>query len=227
MPVRAAATAVQALRPTRRRFAAVLSRQLPIREIAVLRARRHPPVLARLTFRNGVISRAVRLPAVHPFGSFGDAVRPCLRSEFGEIAVSEQMFIEDLAPGVSRSLEHAVTEEDIEAFGKLSGDRNPVHFDDDYARGTRFGGRIAHGMLTAAFVSTLIGMQLPGKGAVYLEQTLRFLAPVRPGDRLVVSCTVRELDIKRRRARLDCLCRVGETDVLQGEATILVASRGG
>jgi len=137
------------------------------------------------------------------------------------------MFIEDLAPGVSRSLEHAVTEEDIEAFGKLSGDRNPVHFDDDYARGTRFGGRIAHGMLTAAFVSTLIGMQLPGKGAVYLEQTLRFLAPVRPGDRLVVSCTVRELDLKRRRARLDCLCRVGETDVLQGEATILVASRGG
>lgn len=139
--------------------------------------------------------------------------------------MADQMFLEDLEVGLSRSMRRVITDADIEAFGRLSGDHNPIHNDDEYASGTRFGGRIAHGMLSAAFISTVIGMQLPGKGAVYLGQTLRFLAPVRPGDELTVQCTIREIVLERKRAILDCVCRVGDVQVLKGEAVVLVPSR--
>src|ERR1051325_9534817 len=75
-----------------------------------------------------------------------------------------------------------VTDQMLEHFGAASGDRNPIHFDDAYARTTPFGGRIAHGLLTASFVSTVLGTQLPGPGTIYLTQSLTFRAPVRPGD---------------------------------------------
>ncbi len=139
--------------------------------------------------------------------------------------MADQLFLEDLEPGVSRSRKWTVREADIEAFGALSGDRNPIHFDEEYAAGTRFGGRIAHGMLSAAYISTVIGMHLPGRGAVYLGQTLKFLAPVRPGDELTVTCTVRDIVPERKRAVLECVCRVGDVDVVRGEATVLVPSR--
>lgn len=141
--------------------------------------------------------------------------------------MADELFLEDLEPGLSRSMNHVVTTSEIEAFGELSGDRNPIHFDDEYAAGTRFGGRIAHGLLSGAFISTVIGMQLPGRGAIYLEQTLRFLAPVRPGDELTVTCTVKEIIPEKKRVILDCLCRVGETDVVRGEAKVRVPSRNG
>ncbi len=133
--------------------------------------------------------------------------------------------IEELEIGMSRSLRKQVTDRDIELFAEISTDRNPVHLDDDYARDTIFEGRIAHGMLTAGLISAVIGEQLPGHGTVYLGQTLKFLAPVRPGDVVFAEVVVREIDHSRRRVSLDCHCAVGDTVVLKGEALVLAPSR--
>jgi len=110
----------------------------------------------------------------------------------------------------------------IEAFADVSGDHNPVHLDDAYAAGTRFGGRVAHGMLTAAFFSSLLASGLPGPGTIYLGQTLRFTAPVRPGDDVRCEVVVTALDATRRRATLATRAYVGDTQVADGEATVLV-----
>ncbi len=139
--------------------------------------------------------------------------------------MADQLYLEDMEPGLTRSFSRVVGDKEIEQFGALSGDRNPIHFDDAYAAGTRFGGRIAHGMLCAAFISKLLGMHLPGIGAVYLGQTLKFRAPVRPGDEVTVTGTVREVHRDRGRVTIDCECRVGDTVVVAGEATVLVPSR--
>jgi 3-hydroxybutyryl-CoA dehydratase len=127
-----------------------------------------------------------------------------------------------IAVGDRFQREFAVGEEIIEAFGAASGDRNPVHFDDAYAASTRFGGRIAHGMLTASFLSAILGNDLPGPGTIYLGQTLRFLAPVRPGDRVRCQVEVTEFEPRRRRAVLATRAWVGETQVVDGEATVIV-----
>lgn len=132
--------------------------------------------------------------------------------------------IEDMEIGMTRSLSKIVTDRMIELFAEVSSDRNPVHLDDSYARDTIFEGRIAHGMLTAGLISAVIGEQLPGHGAVYLGQTLKFMAPVRPGDRVTATVTVTAMDIARRRVTLDCACRVGDRIVLKGEALVLAPS---
>jgi 3-hydroxybutyryl-CoA dehydratase len=132
--------------------------------------------------------------------------------------------IEDLEVGMTRSLQKLVTDHDIELFAEVSTDRNPVHLDDDYARDTIFEGRIAHGMLTAGLISAVIGEQLPGHGTVYLGQTLKFMAPVRPGDMVHAEVEVMEIDYGRRRVTLATHCRVGETVVLKGEAVVLAPS---
>ena len=142
---------------------------------------------------------------------------------FGEIRKGT-VCIEDIAVGMTRGLRKVVSDADLEMFGQVSGDRNPVHFDDDYARDTIFGGRIAHGMLTASLISAVIGEQLPGHGTIYLKQNLAFLAPVRPGDVVDASVTVRDIDYGRRRVTLDCACLVGETAVLKGDALVLAPS---
>ncbi len=133
--------------------------------------------------------------------------------------------IEDLEIGMMRSLQKRITDQDIELFAQVSTDRNPVHLDDDYARDTIFEGRIAHGMLTAGLVSAVIGEQLPGHGTVYLGQTLKFMAPVRPGDLVRVEVTVESIDHARRRVTLATRCLVGDTVVLKGEAVVLAPSR--
>lgn len=133
--------------------------------------------------------------------------------------------IEDMELGMTRSIAKTITNEDIEMFAAVSLDHNPVHLDDDYAQDTIFGGRIAHGMLTAGLISAVIGEQLPGHGSVYLGQSLKFTAPVRPGDRVEASVTVREIDHSRRRVTLDCIAAVGDTVVLKGEALVLAPSR--
>jgi len=135
------------------------------------------------------------------------------------------IWIEDLAVGMERSLAKAIGDREIGLFADASSDRNPVHLDDGYAQGTMFGGRIAHGMLTAALISAVIGEQLPGHGTVYLRQDLRFLAPVRPGDRVEAVVRVAGIDLRRRRVTLDCHCRVGDIVVLKGEALVLAPSR--
>lgn len=133
--------------------------------------------------------------------------------------------IEDLEVGMTRSLRKIVTDQDIELFAEVSTDRNPVHLDEQYARDTIFEGRIAHGMLTAGLISAVIGEQLPGHGTVYMGQTLKFMAPVRPGDMVEAVVEVLSIDYGRRRVQLKTEARVGETVVLKGEATVLAPSR--
>ncbi|MFG6516014.1 MaoC family dehydratase [Sulfitobacter sp. 1A13496] len=132
--------------------------------------------------------------------------------------------IEDIEIGMSRHLRKVVTDMDIELFAQVSTDRNPVHLDDDYARETIFEGRIAHGMLTAGLISAVIGEQLPGHGTIYLGQSLKFLGPVRPGDMVLAEVTVTDMDIAKRRVKLDCRCTVDGKPVLAGEATVLAPS---
>lgn len=133
--------------------------------------------------------------------------------------------IEDLEIGMTRHLTKMVTDRDIELFAEVSTDRNPVHLDDDYARDTIFEGRIAHGMLTAGLISAVIGEQLPGHGTVYLAQSLKFMAPVRPGDIVRAEVTVLSIDHAKRRVTLETHCSVGKTVVLKGEAMVLAPSR--
>ena len=132
--------------------------------------------------------------------------------------------IEEIEMGMTRSLRKRVTDEDIEMFARVSTDHNPVHLDEDYARDTIFEGRIAHGMLTAGLISAVIGEQLPGHGTVYMGQTLKFLAPVRPGDVVEAEVEVIGIDPAKRRVQLDCRCMVAGKKVLVGEATVLAPS---
>ncbi|PKP70332.1 MAG: (R)-hydratase [Alphaproteobacteria bacterium HGW-Alphaproteobacteria-4] len=134
------------------------------------------------------------------------------------------IFIEDIEIGMTRGLQKRVTDHDIALFAEVSTDRNPVHLDDAYAQDTIFEGRIAHGMLTAALISAVIGEQLPGHGSVYLGQSLRFMAPVRPGDLVRAEVKVMGIDHARRRVTLETLCFVGDTVVLKGEALVLAPS---
>ena len=133
--------------------------------------------------------------------------------------------IEDIEIGMVRHLCKVVTDRDIEMFAEVSTDHNPIHLDDSYANDTIFRGRIAHGMLTAGLISAVIGEQLPGHGTVYLGQTLKFLGPVRPGDRVTAQVEVVEIDPGRRRVKLDTCCLVNGKKVLAGEATVLAPSR--
>ncbi|WP_299152030.1 MaoC family dehydratase [uncultured Tateyamaria sp.] len=133
--------------------------------------------------------------------------------------------IEDIEMGMTRYLRKEVKDRDIELFAEVSTDHNPVHMDDDYARDTIFAGRIAHGMLTAGLISAVIGEQLPGHGTVYMGQSLKFLAPVRPGDLVHAEVKVIDIDFAKRRVKLDCHCSVEGKKVLVGEAMVLAPSR--
>ena len=134
------------------------------------------------------------------------------------------IFIEDIEIGMSRDLNKIVTDQDIALFAQVTTDHNPVHLDDDYAQKSLFEGRVAHGMLTASLISAVIGEQLPGHGSIYLSQTLKFLAPVRPGDSVYAKVSVTDINIAKRRIKLDCLCSVDGKKVLIGEATVLAPS---
>ncbi len=133
--------------------------------------------------------------------------------------------IEDIEIGMKRHLRKQVTDRDIELFAEVSTDRNPVHLDDDYANDTIFEGRIAHGMLTAGLISAVIGEQLPGHGTVYLGQTLKFMAPVRPGDMVMAEVEVTEIDHGKRKVTMQTRCEVDGKNVLKGEAIVLAPSR--
>lgn len=133
--------------------------------------------------------------------------------------------IEDIEIGMARHLTKTVTDRDIELFAEVSTDRNPVHLDDDYAQDTIFEGRIAHGMLTAGLISAVIGEQLPGHGTVYMGQTPKFMAPVRPGDQVRAEVEVTAVDYNKRRVTLETRCLVDGKPVLKGEAVVLAPSR--
>ena len=131
-------------------------------------------------------------------------------------------YFEDLAVGMREAIQKTVLNEDVIGFAELSGDHNPIHLSEHFARKTRFGERIVHGLYTASLISAVIGMRLPGPGAVYISQTLNFRGPVKIGDVIDVSVEVAELTEKGRRVRLLCECKVSETVVLDGEGLLSV-----
>ncbi len=135
--------------------------------------------------------------------------------------------LEDLSVGQSAERAHVVAEADITAFAELSGDFNPVHMDADFAATTAFGGRIAHGMLSATYISAVLGETLPGHGAIYISQALRFRRPVRIGDEVTARVTVTAIDDAKGRVSLDTACLVGGKAVIEGEAVLMVSRRGG
>jgi 3-hydroxybutyryl-CoA dehydratase len=132
---------------------------------------------------------------------------------------------EELAVGQSASRVRVITEADITAFANVCHDHNPVHMDAAYAATTIFKERVAHGMLSAGIMSGLFGEDLPGPGAIYVSQSLKFRAPVKIGDRLVARCEVISKNPAKNLVVFKTECRVGDKVVVEGEATLLVAPK--
>ena len=137
------------------------------------------------------------------------------------------LFLEDLSLGQSAEIDHTVTDADIRAFAEVSGDNNPVHLDEAYAAGTPFKTRIAHGMLSAGYISAVLGTRLPGPGAIYISQTMNFRRPVRIGDRVRTRATVSAIDTEKARVTLATVCEVAGKPVVEGEAVVMVPRRDG
>ncbi len=131
-----------------------------------------------------------------------------------------------MKPGDSAEITKTIEQADIDAFADLTGDHNPVHVDEEFAKTTRFGRRIAHGMLTASLISSVLANKLPGEGSVYLGQTLEFKAPVFPGDEITARVTVKEIREDKPIVKLETLC-INQRDeiVIRGEATILATNK--
>ncbi len=139
--------------------------------------------------------------------------------------MQQGLYFDELAVGQSAEITRVVGAADVEAFAEVSGDTNPAHLDEAYAQTTPFGGRIAHGMLAAAYVSAVLGTKLPGPGAIYLSQSLRFRRPVKIGDPVTARVTVKALDAKKSHVTLETLCLVNGKTVLDGEALVLAPRR--
>jgi 3-hydroxybutyryl-CoA dehydratase len=133
--------------------------------------------------------------------------------------------IEDLSVGMSAETAKTITEADIILFSGVSTDVNAVHLNEEFAKTTMFGGRIAHGMLTATLISAVLGNRLPGPGCIYVGQSLKFKAPVRPGDTVTAKVTVKEIVLEKGRVVLDTVCTVGGKVVIEGEALMMPTSR--
>src|SRR6201993_1404177 len=134
------------------------------------------------------------------------------------------LYFEDLSVGMVEAFSKTIASSDVVGFAQLTGDRNPIHLSEHFAARTSFGKRIAHGLYTASLISAVLGTRLPGPGAIYISQTLNFRAPVKIGDTVVVTVTVKELIPEKSRARLSCLCAVDGETVLDGEALVKVPS---
>jgi 3-hydroxybutyryl-CoA dehydratase len=133
--------------------------------------------------------------------------------------------IEDLEVGMTAETAKTITDADIVMFAGVSTDVNAVHMDEEFGKTTMFGGRIAHGMLSASLLSAVLGNRLPGPGVIYMSQSLRFRAPVRPGDTVHAKVTVKEVIAEKCRVVLDTICTVGGKVVIDGEATLMPTSR--
>ena len=134
-------------------------------------------------------------------------------------------YLEDITVGMEATFSKVVNDADIVQFAAISGDDNPVHLDDEFAAQTIFKGRIAHGILSAAFISTVVGTRLPGPGSIYVHQNLKFKAPVRIGDEVEARVVVTSVNSEKRRVFFDTSCRVGDTVVLEGDASMMVDRR--
>lgn len=134
-------------------------------------------------------------------------------------------YLEDLSTGMTATYAKTVTDADVVLFAGITGDSNPVHLDQEFAKKTLFEGRIAHGMLTASFISTVLGTKLPGPGCIYVSQNLKFKAPVRIGDTVRARVTITAINQERGRVTVETVCCVGDTVVIEGEAELLVPRR--
>jgi 3-hydroxybutyryl-CoA dehydratase len=131
-------------------------------------------------------------------------------------------YLEDLEIGMSASYAKTISESDVYTFAGISGDNNPIHVNAEYAATTMFKDRIVHGMFSAALISTVAGTRLPGPGAIYVDQEIKFKAPVYIGDTAKATLTVSEIDERRRRVKLKTDVTVGEKVVATGFATLMV-----
>lgn len=134
-------------------------------------------------------------------------------------------YFEDLQVGMTAVHGKTVTDADVLMFTGVSGDTNPLHLNRDFAGGTPFGEPIVHGMLTASLISTLIGTRLPGPGCIYMDQSLKFTAPVRVGDTVIARATIQEMDRERPYVIMETTCEVDGEIVLKGKAKIKVPRR--
>ena len=132
---------------------------------------------------------------------------------------------EDLSVGMTHQTEHVITEKDIELFAEVSGDRNPLHMDEDFARKTPFGQRIAHGALTASYISGILGNDLPGPGSIFVGLNMRFRRPVYIGSHVTVKVEVTEMKERGNRVTLKVSCNVDGKAAISGEAMVMVPSR--
>ena len=132
---------------------------------------------------------------------------------------------EDMSVGMTHQTEHVITEKDIELFAEVSGDRNPLHMDDEFAKNTAFGQRIAHGALTASYISGILGNDLPGPGSIFVGLNMRFRRPVYIGSHVTVKVEVTEMKERGNRVTLKVSCIVDGKAAISGEALVMVPSR--
>ncbi len=141
------------------------------------------------------------------------------------VSARHGLYLEDLSVGQAAEATRTVTAEDIDLFARVTGDRNPIHVDEAYAAATSFKHRIAHGMLGAGFISALLGETLPGPGAVYISQSLKFKRAVMIGDAVTTRAEVTSVDLRRGFVGLKTTCSVGGKTVTEGEAVVIVDKR--
>jgi len=135
--------------------------------------------------------------------------------------MSEGFSFDEMKVGQSASMRKTVTETDVILFAGITGDFNPAHFDEEYAEASLFKGLIAHGMLSAGFISATLGMKLPGPGSIYLSQNMKFKAPVRIGDTVQTTVTITEINTTKKIIKLNTVCCVGETQVVVGDCVMM------
>jgi len=134
-------------------------------------------------------------------------------------------YLEDLEVGMSATTSMVITGEKIDTFAELTGDFNPIHVDEEFAKTTMFGGRIAHGALSASLISAVLGNDLPGPGAVFVELNLRFRRPAMIGDEVIAVAKVSEINEKTGRVRMKCYCEVNGKQICRGDAGVVVKKR--
>ncbi|MCX7068392.1 MAG: MaoC family dehydratase [Methylococcales bacterium] len=139
--------------------------------------------------------------------------------------VKETYSINEIKVGMSASYSQTITDADVKGFAAISGDKNPVHVDDEYAKASRFKKRIAHGLLSSSFFSALFGTKLPGKGCVYVSQNLSFKKPVYIDDTVTATIVVTAVDTEKKRVFFNTYCTVNNKKVIDGTAEIYIPSK--
>ena len=164
------------------------------------------------------------MPIMLTHGFHQELMRQLLKEH--NVANQHGYYLEDLSIGMTSSFEKTITAKDIDAFAVITGDTNPVHLDEEYAATTPFKTRIAHGMMSAGLISTVLGTQLPGPGCIYLDQQIKFRAPVFINDTVVATVTVEDINQRRGRVSLKTQCFVNDKMVADGTASMMVDKKG-